>query len=842
MSDLKHFRDRVQELYRRSTPYDGRRATQRDLADAIGLSPAELSKRLNASRWTHLTSRDAHAIVRTLVEWGAITMQTEAEELLHLAGSPAYSPAEWQAPPLDQLTAAKPVEPPATRSPSDGRRLPSELSSFVGREEELARLRDLIAWQRLITLTGVGGVGKTRLARQLAVLLANSCPVYFVELASLGDGTLVVQAVAANLGLREQPGQPLLHAVAEALHNGEPLLVLDNCEHLTAAVAVFVHQLLQRCPTLHILTTSREVLRVEGETVLLLPPLGLPTHPQAGLDEISRTDAVRLFVERAWSNQPRFTLSEQNRAAVLAICEQLEGLPLAIELAAARLRLLTVEQVAAGLGDRFSLLTTGSRTVLPRQQTLRALVDWSYNLLTPVEARLFRCLSVFAGGFSLAAVSAVAQVDSTGVLEQVGGLVDKSLLQASSAGDEPRFTMLETLRQYAAQHLHKQVGAAEEAIRLRHASYYLELAEAGEVGLSGAEQPLWLRRLEQEHDNIRAALGWSLAGGAPEVGLRLVSALSLFYQIHGHLSEGQRWFAAALAAAADAPAALRAKALNGAGLLFGFQNDMAAAYRFFSESLTLYQSAGDHRGSLAPLGNLAIMANAAGDLATTQRLLETSITLARELGEPEVIGQALIRLSMFALEHGDLDQAAATADETLSIFKQLGDQHGTAVAYHNLGHVAMLRGNYQAAARLLAESVAVNTTLDNDLGVAVTNLVRGTLAQLQADYEGSRELLQASLQVFASLGIQISISTALEVWAELLVAEGQLERAVHLYAAAARLREQVGYERTSSKVAAYEQQLASLRTTLDDEVFNAAWQTGSSYSTEQAVAYAQVSR
>ena len=447
--------------------------------------------------------------------------------------------------------------------------LPAPRTSFVGRETELQNIKRDLAMTRLLTLTGAGGCGKTRLALEVARGSVGAYPdgVWLVELAPLSEGMLVAQAVAATLGVQEQPERSLTDALVNFLRAKRALLVLDNCEHLVDAVARLVDTFLNSCPDLRVLATSRESLNVEGELNWLVPSLSVPSLGQSPrVEELAGYESVRLFVERASHRNPAFSRTPENAHAVARICGRLEGIPLAIELAAARVG-LSVEQIAARLDDSLRLLTTGSRTASPRHRTLRGTLDWSYALLSEPERSLFCRLSVFAGGWTLEAAEVVgAEVDNeqVDVLDVLSRLVDKSLVVAeTTGGGGVRYRMLEPIRQYAREKL-EEGGEAEE-VRRQHASFFLSLTEEPELRLRGAEDVEWLERLEAEHDNLRAALSWVLERGEAELGLRLAGALWPFWEAHGHYSEGRRWLEEALEKGGQASAAARAKVLEGLG-------------------------------------------------------------------------------------------------------------------------------------------------------------------------------------------------------------------------------------------------------------------------------------
>ncbi|MCI0354796.1 MAG: AfsR/SARP family transcriptional regulator, partial [Acidobacteria bacterium] len=475
------------------------------------------------------------------------TCTTVLERELGVAPSPAtqaaYEALRLKTPPTPPLAPPAPPFPPTRRH-----NLPIPLTSFIGRVHEQAEVQRLLTTTRLLTLAGPGGCGKSRLALVVAADQVADYPdgAWLVELAALADPLLLPQAVATTLDVREEPQRPLIATLTNALQSRVLLLVLDNCEHLIDACAHLVQTLLGACPQLQILATSREALGLAGETVWPVPPLSLPdSRHLPSIEWLGQAEAIQLFVERAGAALPTFALTDENAPAVAQVCQRLDGMPLAIELAAARVKVLTVPQIAARLDDCFKLLAAGSRTIVSRHQTLRAAIDWSYELLSEQERVLFQRLAVFEGGFTLEATEGVCAgrgIEPDDILELLSHLVDKSLVVVGTQqqGREARYRLLETIRQYARD---KLLGSAEaEIIRQQHAAYYLTLAEQAELKLQGLEQLAWLDRLEVEHDNLRAALRWSQAEAqAGETGLRLAGTLGLFWYLHGHWSEGRGW-------------------------------------------------------------------------------------------------------------------------------------------------------------------------------------------------------------------------------------------------------------------------------------------------------------
>jgi non-specific serine/threonine protein kinase len=678
--------------------------------------------------------------------------------------------------------------------------LPLQSTSFVGRADERAEVGRLLATTRLLTLVGTGGVGKTRLALEVAAdqVDDHADGVWLVDLAPLVDPALLPQAVAAVLGVREQPRDLVAQTLATALERRRLLLVLDNCEHLIVACAELVAALLRRCPGVRLLATSREPLNVAGEMAWPVPPLALPDpRLQPSVEQLARYEAVRLFAERATAALASFRLTDRNAADVLQVCRRLDGLPLAIELAAARVRLLTMDQIADRLADRFRLLVGGSRSAPARQQTLRATVDWSYELLGEPERQLFDRLSVFAGGWSLEAAEAVCSgdsVDATEVLELLGHLVDKSLVLAELNGDGgARYRLLEMLRQYGQERL--AASASAEAVRRRHAVFFQDLVETAESKLAGPEEAIWLERLEQEHDNIRAALQWCLDVREPEMGLRLAGAAWRFWLVRGYLSEGSRWLAEVLElASASGTAASRAKALNGAGNLAVAQGDHERAGQLHEQALAARRELGDKRGVAQSLHNLGGVAVIQRDFATARRRMEEALALRRELHDRYGVARSLSNLATLALQREDDAQAAVLADEALALFRELRDQDGIARSLLRLGVVADHRGDADTALAHLSDSLAV----------------------------------------FHSLGDKGQVAECLELLAGILGAHGKPEEAARLFGATEMLMETIGLVPPPADRQDYARNVAAVRAGLGESRFAAAWAEGRALSFDEA--------
>jgi len=669
--------------------------------------------------------------------------------------------------------------------------------------------------------------------------------VWLVELAPLADPALVPQTVAIVLGLKEEPGRPLLVTLTDYLRGKKALLVLDNCEHLIQASAQFTEVLLQVCPHLHILSSSREMLGVAGERSFYVPSLSTP-EPRAALpvDTLIGYDAVRLFVERAVAVLPQFVLTGDNALAVAQVCRQLDGIPLAIELAAARVKLLQVEQIAERLDDRFRLLTGGSRTALPRHQTLTALIDWSHDLLSEPERALLRRLSVFAGGWTLEAAEVVgvdAGTEPDEILDLLTQLVNKSLVIAERAqGEEARYRMLETIRQYA---LEKLTASGEaDAVRQRHAEHYLALAEAG---VSVNPRVAWLDQMATEYDNLRAALTWSQqATSGPELGLRLARLTSGFALWRGYGTEGRNWLEAALAysdAQGAQPTPARAWVLLSLGAGMG---DYAAGQSLMSQSLKIFQELGDRPAVAEVLNYLGWWAREHGDTDTARLRVEESIVLYRELGDKSGLVWALVTLGQVAVIQEDAVLATALLEEGLALSDPLVDTLMMGWAFNHLGHVAQIQGEYERARQLHKESLVLFDKIgERHVGTIQAHQSLGETALAQGDAALATTHFAEALALRRDLGYRSVMARADMAWclaglAGAAVVNEEPERAAWLWGAAEALRQSIGARPAPAARATHERLMAAAREQLGEAAFNAALAQGQKMTLEQAVAYA----
>jgi predicted ATPase len=667
--------------------------------------------------------------------------------------------------------------------------LPIQLTSFVGREQEIAGVKQMLSTSRLVTLTGTGGCGKTRLALKVAEDCAQFCVaeypdgVWLVELAPVSDPALVPQTVAALLGVREEPGRALAKTLADYLRPKSLLLILDNCEHLIEACAQLAETFLRACPNVKVLATSREAFGIPGETSFRVPSLVSPHphRPSPGEDVMSYAhyEAVRLFLDRATSVRPDFQVTAANALALAQICHRLDGLPLAIELAAARVSAMTVDQIAARLDDRFRLLTGGSRTALPRQQTLKALIDWSWDLLSEVERTLLRRLSVFVGGWTLEAAENVTTGDgltAPEVLDALAQLVNKSLVVMEDQGGSARYHLLETIREYARDRL-IQAGEAE-AVRRRHLDFFLRLAEMAEPGLRRADQIKWLAQLETEHDNLRAVLKWSLHSGALEAGWRIAGDLALFWYLRGYWNEGRDWLEQLFAQERDvdleSAQRARAKALCGAGWL---ADDAKSATTPYTEALGLWRKLGDGWGVAFALRGLGAEEWNQGNLERATVYLDESLALFSELGDEWGVALAMFNLGWVAFNRDDTARAETLWEEGLGLFRQSGDRWGTAVTLSSFGYIARLKGDYARAGSLSRESLALFRELGDKAGIATSLNRLANVALRRSEYREATALLEESLALERERGDRWGLVTTLNLLGLVACYQGDYSRA-----------------------------------------------------------------
>jgi predicted ATPase/transcriptional regulator with XRE-family HTH domain len=759
------------------------------------------------------------------------------------------------------------VEQPRAASEPRPNNLSAPPTAILGREREIGATCALLLRGdvRLLTLNGPPGIGKTRLALHIgeALLSHFSDGVFFVPLAPVSDPDLVVSAIARSIEVQETGGQTIAQALAKYLREKQMLLLLDNFEQVTAA-APLVASLLSECPRLKILVTSREVLHLRGEHQFQVPPLTVP-DPAAlpALSELPGYPSIRLFVERAAAVNPNFTLSKQNAGAVAQVCARLDGLPLAIEIAAARTRIFTPQDMAGRLASRLNLLMSNTRDLPARQQTLRKAIDWSYNLLTPSEQTLFARMSIFVGGCTLA--GAVAVCDPVGelemgVLDGVESLVDKSLLQqAENGAGERRFQMLETLREYALERLSEK--GETDLVRSWHAQYYLALAEAAEPELVLKNQLVWLDRLENEHTNLRSALDWLLRSsseGGPEqenmgdrgnreLALRLSAALWRFWFMHGYFSEGRDWLKEALGPGAGTPSditaagmSVRAKALHGLGGLAYTQGDLAAALGIFQEALSIWREVGDVQGAAWTLSNMGLVAAGLGHPAEGRSYYEESLVALRQLGEKAPLARALNNLGILVHDQGDYSAAWKIHEESMQIVRELGNTAGIGASATNLGLVSIDLGDLSMAQALFEESLDIAEELGSNYIVAGAYVNLALVAHLREESGKEIELLRKALLLMRELGDKIGIAECLERIGGAIGVLGFPTDGSRLIAAGEALRAVASAPLPKRDRARYARSLAAVQALVSEEAFQQAWSEGRAITCEEAVECALV--
>jgi non-specific serine/threonine protein kinase len=707
----------------------------------------------------------------------------------------------------------------------------------------MARVKEILTGTRLVTLTGEGGCGKTRLVLQTAADLIDEFPdgVWFIELAPMTDPDLIPQTVASVLGLREAAGQSFMVMLSDYLRAKTILLILDNCEHLIEACAQFADKILHAAAKVKFLATSREALGIAGETAYRVPSLSLPPQDFTGLQDIAsltQYEAVRLFIDRALSVQSDFSVTNTNAPMLVQICHRLDGIPLALELAAARVKSLSVEQIAARLDDRFRLLTGGSRTAMPRQQTLRAAIDWSYDLLAEEERVLLRRLSVFAGGWTLDAAQAVCSCDpvcADDVLDLLAHLVDRSLIVFEQRESETRYRMLETIRQYARDKFFESGEGGR--IRNQHLDFFLKLAEEALPELESTQQVMWLNRLETEHENLRAALDWSQQSeSGVEVGLRLTDALGGFWSIRGHLTEGRERITAVLAHAhALNRTAAFGKVLLWAADLAYRQSDYPAAQSFGEESMAIFQELGDKLNISYTKSLLGWVSEEKGDFVTAIQLLQEALALTRELNDDTNTASALISLAWAVMRPGDYARANAYLEEALAIDRRIGDKGGMGFVLSGLGEVALREGKLELASKLIEESLVLRRELGHKWGIGASLGTWAWIAMRQLDWESAFVRLKESLQVRQEIGDRGGIAFCLERLAEVAIGKHAAEKAARIFGAVESVRASLRSKIDPVDQPEYERNLASLRADLGDGKFDTAWEEGQKMTLEQAI-------
>ena len=729
--------------------------------------------------------------------------------------------------------------------------LPAQLTSFIGREKEMDEVKNLIAGNRIVTLTGSGGAGKTRLSLQVAVECLNqfSNGVWLLELAPITDPALVPQTLLSIFNLREDSHRTTVEVLMEYLRAKNMLLLLDNCEHLIEACAPLSERLLQACPNLKILASSREALGIAGEISYRVPSLQAPNPAELPpLEELGKMDSVRLFMDRATTSKPDLTLTEDNASFIAQICFRLDGIPLAIELAASRVKALTPEQIASRLDDRFRLLTGGSRTALPRQQTLRAMIDWSYSLLSEDEKTLFRRLAVFVGGWTLEAAESVCRVDNSGldILDLLTRLVDKSLVLITESVSGMRYHRLETIRQYSREKFFETDEV--EALRDRHLNYFVQFAEQADENLKGSEQLTWQKLMSAEQDNLRAALEWGFSKN-PYSALRIVGAANLFWTAAGYSAEGFRWTQKALeqvqqnpftrGTTAEQRQVARAKALRGLTRLYLSLGDNAKAKRTAEESVAIYRRSKDRRGLSFALVILAYPLEFLGERELAEAILKESYLIARGEKDIYVMCRALNMLARvtIALRH-DLDKAQKCIDESLRRAREAGLRSQEAQAQEVAATIALHRNNHDEARRRYNESVKLYQEIDARFNVILEKSNLAHMERKLGNHAAALEHYRETILAFRDMGQSGAVAHQLECFGFIATEQDQKERALRLFAAANALREKAGTPMRPEEKAYFDQQIQQLRAKMNSPTLEWIMTKGHPMSMDKAIALA----
>ena len=680
--------------------------------------------------------------------------------------------------------------------------LPAQTTTFIGREQEIAEVKQELEKHRLVTLTGSGGTGKTRLSLQVAVDLLDRFQhgIWFIELAPLTDPNLIPQTILSAIGMQEQPGRLPLDALKEHLHEKQALILLDNCEHLVTASAQVADILLGAAPTLKILASSREALGVKGEMTYAVPPLSHPDIKHLPvIQQLSQYEAVRLFIDRAALVSPHFDMNQENAPFITQICYRLDGIPLAIELAAARVRMLSAEQISKRLDDRFRFLTGGARTALQRQQTLRATIDWSYNLLSEPEKTLLCRLAVFSGGWTLEAAEEVCSgdgIETDQILDLLSHLVNKSLVAVDkhARGDDTRYRILETVRQYAREKLFDTEETSP--LRGKHLAYFVKLAEQAEPELFSSNQVLWFNKLDKDLDNFRVALEWSLRINKGESALRIVGSLGQFWWTHNHLKEGREWIKQATETGGSN--SVQAKALYWGSVLARTQEDFITARRLSNKSLELY------------------------------RILAHKEGMAKALG---VLG---------SIEYFEKDFLAAQNawEEALVLYRELGDRRGIARVLNNLGYSIQTQGNIEKAQEFYIECLAICRELEDKWNMQHVLFNLGLVAYEQGNMIRAREMYEETLEACRELGDKDGMAYALLTLAQVLFLEGQIVSSAQVQGRGILMLKEVGSFLEPIEQANFDKNVAALKGAMGQENYEKELEAGKALSLEQAIALA----
>ncbi len=732
--------------------------------------------------------------------------------------------------------------PPPRTLESFPNNLPRQLTSFVGREREIAEIKDLLSQTVLLTLTGVGGSGKTRLALQVAAEVVDGYPdgVWWVELAPLTEPGLLPQAVATALGIREQRGRSAMDAVLDHLAQRSLLIVLNNVEHLLQACGVLAETLLRRCPGVRLLATSREPLRLQGEHVYPIPPLSLPAP---GLlippPTLARHEAIRLFADRAAASRPSFAISEQNAAAIVQICRRVDGIPLALELAAARVKALSIEQIASRLDNQFAVITGGGWSPLPRHQTLSATMDWSYDLLSDPERTLFRRLAVFTGGFGLDAAEVVASgdgLDAPVMVDLLIRLVEKSLVVTEDRGAEVRYRLLEPVRQYALARLRETDEA--DVLQARHRDFFLGLAEEGHAGLAGPQRMVWRARIETDHDNIRAGLRWSIDRAQLEDAALLGAAMARFWAARGFLTEGWAWLNELRRYESRVSPYARARLLSGMGLL-AFEIGEHEQAEVTEQALQVFENLGNREQVEICTRLLGMVELERGKYERAATMLERAAALARDRGDEIAEAEALRQRGYLAAKQADYPLATRLLEQSLATLKPTGMRRSIGFTLGHLAQTYHYQGQSERAIAMLQEAVEHLEAVEHGTGIAYFRNVLGLALLQSGDLTRAAEMYHRCLVFARETGYRWAVAQSVIGAGTLEVAKGNASSATRLLSAANALLQRIDYAIPAAEQAYVQKLVDRLRRALPPARFAEAWDGGQLMTVEEAIEHAQ---
>ena len=828
------FGDLLKYLRRRA------RLTQRELSIAVKYSEAQISRLEQNQRPPEISVLVALFIPALYVEDEPETVARLMELATQARGEPLPGNGSIT---FSRSVRQEVLENVRTVEEETLNNLPLQLTSFVGREPEISEITDLLAAGRLITLTGSGGSGKTRLALELANRLVGKHRdgIWFIELASISDPELIPQAIASTLGISLSREEAPSIALAKYLKKKEILLIFDNCEQIVSAMAGLAEDILRTCRNVQIVVTSREILNVPGEVRFRVPSLGLPEEDVAECDALSQYESVRLFIERAKTVLPSFLLADENAPAIAQICRRLDGMPLAIELAAARMATLSALQIAARLENSFQLLT-GGRKSIPRQETLLRTIDWSYQLLTDPERNLLHALSAFVGGWTVEAAESVAEDGN--VIDQLSQLVNKSLIVVDfQTHGDTRYHLPDVVRQYGRQRLSE--SGKQELVERRHFDFFFQLATKAEAGFKGSDHQAWLKRLDLERGNLRAALGYGISSGHFDDTLMFTGTLFWYWQTLGYISEGRSHVRETLTAsgheaAVNHAAAGRAKALWCAGSLAWIQGDYVDAKNHLHESATLWRRLGDAYGLAIALREVGIVATYAGELEYAHSTLRDGIQLLQATDAKWDLALACYNQGLVYEAQNDSQTAQANFEKSQSLFRSLNEAWGLSVALCGLGRIAGRQADYSAARSFLEESLELCRTLDDPWSIASILYLMGEVSRLQGETATAFKLYIESLSLNQTVGDKAMIGLTIHNIGKIAQLRGDLDQAARLFGAAKSLREESAVTTSWSLTdhAQCERDVAALRADLADDDFTPSWTKGQAMNADEAIEYA----